>query len=204
MLCSVVTTNPFVLTSYSLDVYHSKAAEQVCVAHTHPKHDLLCTLNQQTSQPPARCIARRRVAMFLEANNVHLQPIKHPTQWKESFTMPQSCTPNVQSYILSPTHPQLWLRTNKSVESTCVCVRVQMMNPFVLTSYSFDKQHGKAAEQVHVTCSHPKHDLLCTRLLHPSSIGVGPVAACGPLFSYQRWYFLKTRKADGPLSALFV
>ena len=107
VLCSPKRMNPFVLTSYSLDVYHSKAAEQVCVARTHPKHDLLCTLNQQTSQPPSRCTARRRVALFLEASNVHLQPIKHPTQWKESFTMPQTCTPNVQSYIMSPTHPQL-------------------------------------------------------------------------------------------------
>ena len=103
MLCSLKMMNVFVLTSYSLDMYHGKAVEQVCVARTHPKHDLLCTPNQQTSQPSARCTARRRVALFLEANNVHLQPIKHPAQWKESFTMPQTCTPNVHGYIVANT-----------------------------------------------------------------------------------------------------
>ena len=82
MLSSLKTMNPFVLTSYSLDMYHGKASEQVCVARTHSKHDLLCTLNQLSplsllhgAQPDAAS----RVALFLEANNVHMQPIKHPT-----------------------------------------------------------------------------------------------------------------------------
>jgi len=120
--------NPFVLTSYSLDMYHGKAIEQVCVARTHPKHDLLCTLNQQTSQPSARCTARRCVALFLEANNVHLQPIKHPTQWKESFTMPQNCTPNVHGYIAANTRAVVVLneRINplnlRAEQRACACV----------------------------------------------------------------------------------
>ena len=120
--------NVFVLTSYSLDMYHGKAVEQVCVARTHPKHDLLCTLNQQTSQASAQCTAKRRVALFLEANNVHMQPIKHLPQRKESFAMPQTCTPNVHGYIVANARAAVVLneRINplnlRAEQRACACV----------------------------------------------------------------------------------
>ena len=126
------------------------------MARTHSKHDLLCTLSQQTSQPSARCTVRRcaRGTVF----------------WKQQCAHAANQTPNAAEGII-PNASDLyqrwyaqcaWLycrqhtrscgseRTNKSVEFTCrtacVRVRVQIMNPFLLTSYSFDKHHGKAAE----------------------------------------------------------
>ena len=72
--------------------------------------------------------------------------------------MPQTCTPNVHGYIVANTRAVVVLNERINPLKLRVyplfaqCVRVQMINPFVLTSYSFDKHYGKASEQVRVTC----------------------------------------------------
>ena len=81
--------------------------------------------------------------------------------------MPQNSTPNVHGYIVANTRAVVVL--NERINPLNLrAKRVQMINPFVLSSYGFDKHHHKASEQVQVrvTCFYPKYDLLCTRLLH--------------------------------------
>lgn len=65
--------------------------------------------------------------------------------------MPQTSTPNVHGYIVANTRAVVVL--NERINPLNLrAKRVQMINPFVLTSYSFDKHYGKASEQVRVTC----------------------------------------------------